>query len=129
MLYCLLTVFHLLFISYVFLIPGIAQTYAQSDRLKSGFITSEVNFIGDPSIANSTRNTGVIFNFTVYFVPGSLGQRRDAWDELMRIIPANRYEIGQSDLFISPFQTDPFGRNECLNVTDNDCDKVVYFLV
>jgi hypothetical protein len=109
---------------YLFMSLGIAQTYVQSDRLKNGFITSDVNFIGDPSIANSSRDNGVIFNFTVYFVPGSLTQHKDAWDELMRIIPANRYEIGQSDLFISPYQNDPFG--SCFT---NNCDKVGYLLV
>jgi hypothetical protein len=84
----------------------------------AGFVTDEVNYIVDPKTVNGTWDTGIFVNFTVYFVPGTLQRRADAWTELLRLINANNLEIGNSSLFISATQQNPFGA--CFH---NDCDK------
>lgn len=121
------------------ILKSLAQTYDASQLVSPGFVTSEVNLIFDPANINGTWDQGLFFNFTVYFIPGKLANREDAWTELLRFVAQkrtakqalmhriteeNRYELGTTDLFRSPFQINPFG--PCWN---NDCDKFALCIV
>jgi hypothetical protein len=79
------------------------QTYDASS-VAGGFVVSEVNVVMDPRLVNGTWEKGLFFNFTAYFVPGSLASTSLAWSEIMRVAQANAWQLGTSGLYISPFQ-------------------------
>lgn len=93
------------------------QTYDHS-QLSGAFVTSDVNLIMDPHLVNASWNSGLFYNFTAYFVPGSLSSVRLAFDELMRVCQGNSWQLGTSGLYLSPFQWAP--DSICLR---SDCYK------
>lgn len=87
---------------------GIKQCYPHTN-LKNHFVTAEVSEIIDPMTINSTWNTGLLFNTTVYFRKGSVKVPSDAYDLLIQyIIDENNYQVGNSNLYLSPYQSSPF---------------------
>jgi len=79
-----------------------------STRLANSFIFASTDTITHPRLYNASWNDGLMFNFTVYFTPGTV-QAKEAWQELLHVIQQNNFEIGHSGLFIDAFQIDPFG--------------------
>lgn len=58
---------------------------------------------------NASWNTGLLFNATVYFRKGTIKIPSDAYYLLVRyIIDKNDYQVGQSGLYLNPYQPDPF---------------------
>ncbi|KAK6021734.1 hypothetical protein OSTOST_12588, partial [Ostertagia ostertagi] len=53
--------------------------------------------------------SGVLYNFTTHFVRGAVGAPSSVFTDLVDyIIKKNNYEVGQSKLYISPDQMNPF---------------------
>ncbi|KAK5966841.1 Calcium binding EGF domain protein, partial [Trichostrongylus colubriformis] len=69
----------------------------------------EVNDIEEPSLRNASWISGVLYNFTTHFVRGTVSTPSVVFTDLVDyIIKKNNYEVGQSKLFISPDQMNPF---------------------
>ncbi|KAJ1374162.1 hypothetical protein KIN20_036788 [Parelaphostrongylus tenuis] len=87
---------------------GIAQSY-NNTPLQKGFVAAEVNDIEEPSTRNASWVSGLLYNFTSHFVRGSVGEPSAVFTDLINYITKkNNYEIGNSKLFISPDQANPF---------------------
>uniref|UniRef100_A0A158QLB9 VWFA domain-containing protein n=1 Tax=Haemonchus placei TaxID=6290 RepID=A0A158QLB9_HAEPC len=87
---------------------GIAQSYNKTP-IKNGFVSVEVNDIEEPSLRNASWISGILYNFTTHFVRGTVSAPSMVFTDLVDyIIKKNNYEVGQSKLFISPDQMNPF---------------------
>ncbi|KAK6027084.1 SEA domain protein, partial [Ostertagia ostertagi] len=87
---------------------GVGESYDKTP-LKNGFVSVEVNDIEEPSLRNASWISGVLYNFTTHFVRGAVGAPSSVFTDLVDyIIKKNNYEVGQSKLYISPDQMNPF---------------------
>uniref|UniRef100_A0A9J2QCB0 EGF-like domain-containing protein n=1 Tax=Ascaris lumbricoides TaxID=6252 RepID=A0A9J2QCB0_ASCLU len=95
---------------------GIAESYIRTP-LKSGFVVAEVNDIANPNTINKSWDRGILYNFTVNFVRGTVSTPSKVFTDLVDyIIKKNNYEVGSSKQYISPDQANPFDacyKNEC----------------
>uniref|UniRef100_A0AC35GEY8 Notch n=1 Tax=Panagrolaimus sp. PS1159 TaxID=55785 RepID=A0AC35GEY8_9BILA len=95
---------------------GVAECYPHT-VLKNAFVTAEVNDIVDPMVVNASMDTGIYYNATMYFRKGQVRIPSDAYHTLLRyIIDRNNYQIGNSGLYINPYQPDPYSacyKNSC----------------
>lgn len=77
--------------------------------MRNGFVTAEVNDIINPMQVNASWDTGILFNSTMYFRKGVVRVPSDAYYTLIRyIIDHNNYQVGESGLYLNPYQPDPF---------------------
>lgn len=94
---------------------GVGEAY-DSTPLGSAYVKSNVLDILNPSVVNATWDSGILFNFTASFVRGSRVRPSAAWRSLVEACMRNGYQLGTSNLFISPYQADPFSpcfRSDC----------------
>ncbi|KAK0416184.1 hypothetical protein QR680_012332 [Steinernema hermaphroditum] len=95
---------------------GVSQCYPHTS-LRNAFVSAEVNEILDPMVVNASWDTGVLFNCTMHFRKGAVRIPTDAYYMLVRyIVDRNNYQVGQSGLFLNPYQPDPFKacfKNNC----------------
>uniref|UniRef100_A0A7E4VNX4 Transmembrane cell adhesion receptor mua-3 n=1 Tax=Panagrellus redivivus TaxID=6233 RepID=A0A7E4VNX4_PANRE len=95
---------------------GVADCYPHT-VLKNAFVSSEVNDILDPMVVNASWDTGILYNATMNFRKGAVRIPSDAYHTLVRyIIDRNNYQVGNSGLYLNPYQPDPFKacyKNEC----------------
>jgi len=71
------------------------------------FISSEVNAITHPRLYNASWSDGLMFNFTAYVTPETVTPEQ-AWQELLKSCFRTNYSIGGTELFIDPYQLNPF---------------------
>lgn len=101
---------------------GTRETY-RATPLAPNFIFSEVNDILNPHAINSTWDDGILFNFTVrqsicickstvtlqaYFIRGRVQNPIDVWSNFVDACRQNNFQIGNSGLYINPYQQNPF---------------------
>uniref|UniRef100_F1KPJ6 Transmembrane cell adhesion receptor mua-3 n=1 Tax=Ascaris suum TaxID=6253 RepID=F1KPJ6_ASCSU len=95
---------------------GVGQCYPHTE-LRGSFVSAEVNEILDPMTINASWDSGVLFNCTMHFRKGAVRVPSDAYYNLVRyIIDQNNYQVGNSGLYLNPYQPDPFKacfRNNC----------------
>ncbi|GMS89863.1 hypothetical protein PENTCL1PPCAC_12038, partial [Pristionchus entomophagus] len=95
---------------------GVGGCYPQTE-FRQSYITAEVNDIEEPSSVNTTLDRGILVNATMYFRKGAVRVPSDVYYSLVRYIKEkNHNEIGDSELYISDFQLDPFKpcfKNSC----------------
>ncbi|VDK69878.1 unnamed protein product [Litomosoides sigmodontis] len=95
---------------------GIAESYANTP-LGSSFIVAEVNQVTKPSDFIKQWDKGILYNFTVNFVRGSVSSPPSVFTDLLDYITQrNNFEVGKSKQYVSPIQANPF--NSCYK---NDC--------
>ncbi|KAM3722540.1 Transmembrane matrix receptor [Dirofilaria immitis] len=95
---------------------GIAESYANTP-LKNGFVVAEVKEITRPSDFIKNWDKGILYNFTVHFVRGSVASPHRVFIDLLDYITKqNNFEIGKSSQYISPIQANPFD-----NCYKSDC--------
>ncbi|KAI6201465.1 hypothetical protein M3Y96_00844600 [Aphelenchoides besseyi] len=87
---------------------GVGQCYPHTS-LKNAFVSAEVNEILEPMHVNASWDTGLLFNATMNFRRGTVRTPSDAYRALIQyIIDRNNYQIGESGLYLNPYQPDPF---------------------
>uniref|UniRef100_A0AC35TFU5 EGF-like domain-containing protein n=1 Tax=Rhabditophanes sp. KR3021 TaxID=114890 RepID=A0AC35TFU5_9BILA len=95
---------------------GISESYPHTN-FKDSFISSEVNDITNPKLINGTWDVGLMYNTTVFFKKGAVKIPQDTYTEVVEYIrQKNNYEVGNCNLFINPYQSNPFDacyKNEC----------------
>ncbi|CAJ0943046.1 unnamed protein product, partial [Mesorhabditis belari] len=95
---------------------GIADCYPHTE-VRSAFVTAEVNDIVEPATVNATWDSGLLFNATMHFRRGAVREPSDVYYSLIRYInEKNGGEIGDSELYLTPYQPDPFKacyKNDC----------------
>lgn len=95
---------------------GVGQCYPHTN-LKNAFISAEVNEIMDPMHLNASWDNGLLFNATMNFRRGAVRTPSDVYQSLIRyIIDRNNYQVGESGLYLNPYQQNPF--NACFK---NNC--------
>uniref|UniRef100_A0A915PRP0 Uncharacterized protein n=1 Tax=Setaria digitata TaxID=48799 RepID=A0A915PRP0_9BILA len=97
-------------------VKGIAESYANTP-LKNGFVVAEVNKISRPSDFIKQWDKGILYNFTVHFVRGTVASPPSVFTDLLNYITQrNNFQVGKSGQFISPIQANPFD-----NCYKSDC--------
>ncbi|CAD5215432.1 unnamed protein product [Bursaphelenchus okinawaensis] len=95
---------------------GVGQSYLHTP-LSNAFVTAEVNEIMDPGRVNASWDMGILYNCTMYFRKGAVENPQDVYRMLVEyIINRNNYQVGQSGLYLNPYQPDPFSacyQNTC----------------
>ncbi|CAG9540270.1 unnamed protein product [Cercopithifilaria johnstoni] len=95
---------------------GIAESYANTP-LRNGFVVADVNKITRPSDLVKQWDKGILYNFTVNFIRGSVASPPSVFTDLLNYITQrNNFEVGKSKQYISPIQANPF--DNCYN---SDC--------
>jgi hypothetical protein len=95
---------------------GVGQCYPHTN-LKNAFVSAEVNEIMNPMNLNASWDTGLLFNSTMNFRRGAVHTPSDAYQMLVKyIIERNNYQVGESGLYLNPYQPNPFSacyKNNC----------------
>ncbi|CAJ0578738.1 unnamed protein product, partial [Mesorhabditis spiculigera] len=87
---------------------GVSDCYPHTE-VRSAFVSAEVNDIVEPSAVNATWDSGLLFNATMHFRRGAVREPSDVYYSLIKYIQEkNGGEIGDSELYLTPYQPDPF---------------------
>lgn len=96
---------------------GVSQCYPHTN-LNSAFVSAEVNEIMEPSRVNASWDMGILYNCTMHFRKGAVANPEDAYNSLVEyIINRNGYQVGESGLYLNPYQPNPY--KACYKVNHN----------
>ncbi|VDM42590.1 unnamed protein product [Toxocara canis] len=76
------------------------------------FVNSDVKYITNPKVKNSTWDSGLLFNASAYFT--SPVEKCEFWNEVMNAIKSNNYHLGTGPLMVAKDidQLDPCRKEE-----------------